>query len=41
MRVTQEQMRENRSRILAAASRLYREKGFDAVGVAEVMKAAG
>lgn len=41
MRVTQEQMRENRRRILAAASRLYREKGFDAVGVAEVMKAAG
>ncbi|KMO33621.1 TetR/AcrR family transcriptional regulator [Methylobacterium aquaticum] len=41
MRVTQEQMRENRRRILAEASRLFREKGFDAVGVAEVMKAAG
>ena len=41
MRVTQEQMRENRRRILAAASRLYRDKGYDAVGVAEVMKAAG
>ena len=41
MRVTQEQMQENRRRILAAASRLYREKGYDAVGVAEVMKAAG
>jgi TetR/AcrR family transcriptional repressor of nem operon len=41
MRVTHEQMRENRRRILAAASRLYRDKGYDAVGVAEVMKAAG
>ncbi|WP_457105507.1 helix-turn-helix domain-containing protein [Methylobacterium sp. P5_C11] len=41
MRVTQEQMRENRRRILAEASRLFREKGFEAVGVAEVMKAAG
>ncbi|CAA2099694.1 HTH-type transcriptional regulator AcrR [Methylobacterium bullatum] len=41
MRVTQEQMRENRRRILDEASRLYREKGYDAVGVAEVMKAAG
>jgi TetR/AcrR family transcriptional repressor of nem operon len=41
MRVTQEQMRENRHRILSEASRLFREKGFDAVGVAEVMKAAG
>ncbi|AIQ89370.1 virulence, Disease and Defense [Methylobacterium phyllosphaerae] len=41
MRVTQDQMRENRRRILAEASRLFREKGFEAVGVAEVMKAAG
>ncbi|WP_019904814.1 TetR/AcrR family transcriptional regulator [Methylobacterium sp. 77] len=41
MRVTQEQMRENRQRILTEASRLFREKGFEAVGVAEVMKAVG
>lgn len=41
MRVTQDQMRENRRRILAEASRLFREKGFEAVGVADVMKAAG
>ncbi len=41
MRVTQEQMRENRRRILTEAGRLFREKGFEAVGVAEVMKAAG
>ena len=41
MRVSREQMAENRRRILDAASRLFREKGFDAVSVAEVMKAAG
>jgi TetR/AcrR family transcriptional repressor of nem operon len=41
MRVTQEQMRENRRSILTEASRLFREKGYEAVGVAEVMKAAG
>ena len=41
MRVTQEQMRENRGRILTEASRLFRERGYEAVGVAEVMKAAG
>lgn len=41
MRVTQEQMAENRRRILDAASQLFREKGFDAVTVAEVMNAAG
>jgi TetR/AcrR family transcriptional repressor of nem operon len=34
-------MAENRRRILDAASRLFREKGFDAVSVVEVMKAAG
>lgn len=41
MRVSREQMQANRLRILDAASRLFREKGFDAVSVAEVMKAAG
>lgn len=41
MKVSREQMAENRRRILDAASRLFREKGFDAVSVAEVMKAAG
>lgn len=41
MRVSREQMAENRRRILDVASRLFREKGFDAVSVAEVMKAAG
>jgi TetR/AcrR family transcriptional repressor of nem operon len=41
MKVSREQMVENRRRILDVASRLFREKGFDAVSVAEVMKAAG
>lgn len=41
MKVSREQMVENRSRILSRAARLFREKGFDAVSVAEVMKAAG
>lgn len=41
MRVTREQMAQNRTRILDAASELFRENGFDAVTVAEVMNAAG
>lgn len=41
MKVSREQMAEHRVRILDAAARLFREKGFEAVTVAEVMKAAG
>lgn len=41
MKVSREQMDENHRRILDAASRLFRDKGFEAVSVAEVMKAAG
>lgn len=41
MKVSREQMAENRRRILDVASRLFRDKGFDAVSVSEVMKAAG
>ncbi|EJL34525.1 transcriptional regulator [Caulobacter sp. AP07] len=41
MRVSRDQMQANRLRILDSASRLFREKGFEAVSVAEVMKAAG
>jgi len=41
MKVSREHMAENRQRILDVASRLFRDKGFDAVSVAEVMKAAG
>ena len=41
MKVSREQMKANRERILTEAGRLFRAKGFDAVGVAEVMQAAG
>jgi TetR/AcrR family transcriptional regulator, transcriptional repressor for nem operon len=41
MKVSREQMAENRRRILDVASRLFRDKGFDDVSVSEVMKAAG
>lgn len=41
MKVSREQMAENRRRILDVASTLFRDRGFEAVSVAEVMKAAG
>lgn len=41
MKVSREQMSANRTRILNAASALFRDRGFDAVTVSEVMKAAG
>ncbi|PMS35910.1 TetR family transcriptional regulator [Trinickia symbiotica] len=41
MKVSREQVAENRRKILDAASELFRAKGFEAVTVADVMKAAG
>lgn len=41
MRVSREQMAANRARILEEAGRLFRERGFDAVTVSDVMQAAG
>ncbi len=41
MKVSRQQVETNRRRILDAAGHLFREKGFEAVTVAEVMKAAG
>lgn len=41
MKVSREQMEEHHRKILEAAGRLFRERGFDGVTVAEVMKAAG
>jgi TetR/AcrR family transcriptional repressor of nem operon len=41
LRYPAEQTAERHERILAAASRLVRERGFDGVGIAEVMKEAG
>jgi TetR/AcrR family transcriptional repressor of nem operon len=39
--VSKEQAAENRRAIVAAAAKLFRERGVDGVGVAELMKAAG
>jgi TetR/AcrR family transcriptional regulator, transcriptional repressor for nem operon len=41
MKVSREQFFENRERILEVASKLFREKGFDGVGVADIMNGAG
>ena len=41
MRVSRERAAENRDRIVDAAGRLFRERGFDGIGVANLMKAAG
>jgi TetR/AcrR family transcriptional repressor of nem operon len=41
MRVTKQRAAENRERVVDEAARLFREKGFDGVGVAELMAAAG
>ena len=41
MRITKEKKLENHARIVATASRLFRERGFDGVGVAELMEGAG
>jgi TetR/AcrR family transcriptional repressor of nem operon len=41
MRVSREQAAENRKRIVEAAARMFREKGFDGVGVDAIMKGVG
>ncbi len=41
MRVTRAQAEQNRAHIVTTASRLFRERGYDGVGVAELMAAAG
>lgn len=41
MKVTKEKAAENRAAILKAACRLFRERGFDGVNVAEIMREAG
>jgi TetR/AcrR family transcriptional repressor of nem operon len=41
MRITKQRAAENRERVVAEAARLFREKGFDGVGVVELMAAAG
>jgi TetR/AcrR family transcriptional repressor of nem operon len=41
MKVTKIQAADNRARVVEAASRLFRERGFDAVGVDALMQEAG
>jgi len=41
VRVTREQAAAHRERILEVAGTLFRERGFDGIGVADIMKQAG
>jgi TetR/AcrR family transcriptional regulator, transcriptional repressor for nem operon len=41
MKVTKEKSAENRAALVETAARLFRERGIDGVGVAEICKAAG
>jgi len=41
MKVSREQAAQNRERILDAATRLFRERGFEGIGVADLMKTVG
>ena len=41
MRVSRAEAAQNRERIIAVAAKLFRERGFDGIGVADLMKCAG
>ena len=41
MKVSREQAALNRARIVEVAARLFRERGYDGIGVADLMKGAG
>src|SRR5271163_1368478 len=41
MKVTKEKSAENRAALIKTAGRMFRERGIDGVGVAEISKAAG
>jgi TetR/AcrR family transcriptional repressor of nem operon len=41
MKVSREQAAANRERIVEVAGKLFRERGFDGIGVADLMQAAG
>jgi TetR/AcrR family transcriptional repressor of nem operon len=41
MKVSREQAAQNRERILDAAAQLFRERGFEGIGLADLMKKAG
>jgi TetR/AcrR family transcriptional repressor of nem operon len=41
MKVSREQAQENRQKVVEAAARLFRERGIDGIGLAELMKSVG
>jgi TetR/AcrR family transcriptional repressor of nem operon len=41
MKVSREQAQENRRTVISVAGRLFRERGFDGIGLSDLMKAAG
>ncbi len=41
MRVSREQAAKNRAHVVDTAARLFRERGYDGIGVADLMKEAG
>lgn len=41
MKITKAQVQANRARVVETASALFRERGYDGIGVADLMKAAG
>jgi TetR/AcrR family transcriptional repressor of nem operon len=41
MRVSRAEAEQNRERIIEVAAKLFRERGFDGIGVSDVMKSAG
>jgi TetR/AcrR family transcriptional repressor of nem operon len=41
MKVSREQAAQNRERVVATAAKLFREKGYGGIGVADLMKSAG
>ena len=41
MRVSRAEAAQNRERIIEVAAKLFRERGFDGIGVADLMKSAG
>ena len=41
MKVSKEQVAQNREALIQAAARMFREHGIDGVGVAEICKRAG
>ncbi|CAN7665222.1 TetR/AcrR family transcriptional regulator [Pararhizobium sp. LjRoot238] len=41
MRVSREKAQENRELVIETAARLLRERGFEGIGIADIMEAAG